>query len=222
MKPLHSVIEQQIDNYISEKVTITDAHQFSQYETIQQIENFMHSKFTSGQVDSRGNPKPFFNITKGNVNIAVRATDIDRKDIKMKESGSDDYFRAFVALKYNQELMKQMRLQDYLNEWGEDLPQNGSVVTEVIEKSKESKMSVTDWSTSVCDPASFDSAPFIKMLTLTPGELRLKEKEKWDADVIEALIEAKQESRKNLKGETTKILLISPSMRCTGSCPTAI
>lgn len=83
VKPLHSVIEQQIDNYISEKVTITDAYQFSQYQTIQQIENFMHSKFTSGQEDSRGNPKPFFNITKGKVNIAIRATDIDRKDISI-------------------------------------------------------------------------------------------------------------------------------------------
>jgi hypothetical protein len=95
MKPLHSVIEQQIDDYVSEKVTITDAYQFSLYETIQQIENFMHSKFTSGQLDSRSNPKPFFNITKGKVNIAIRATDIDRKDIKMKETTSDDYFRSF-------------------------------------------------------------------------------------------------------------------------------
>ena len=111
MKPLHSVVEQQIDNYISEEVTITDAYQFSQYKTIQQIENFMHSKFTSGQNDSRGNPKPFFNITKGKVNIAIRATDIDRKDISMKENGSDDYFRAFVASKYNQTLMKKMSLQ---------------------------------------------------------------------------------------------------------------
>ena len=134
MKPLHSVVEQQIDNYISEKVTITDAYQFSQYETIQQIENFMHSKFTSGQFDSRGNPKPFFNITKGKVNIAIRATDIDRKDIKMKETTSDDYFRSFVGSKYNQELMKKMRLQDYLNEWGEDLRTYGSVVTKVVEK----------------------------------------------------------------------------------------
>jgi hypothetical protein len=86
-------------------------YQFSQYKTIQQIENFMHSKFTSGQNDSRGNPKPFFNITKGKVNIAIRATDIDRKDISMKENGSDDYFRAFVASKYNQTLMKKMSLQ---------------------------------------------------------------------------------------------------------------
>jgi hypothetical protein len=75
MKPLHSVIEQQIDNYISEKVTITDAHQFSQYETIQQIENFMHSKFTSGQNDSRGNPKPFFNSLRARLtSLSVRRT----------------------------------------------------------------------------------------------------------------------------------------------------
>jgi hypothetical protein len=59
----------------------------------------MHSKFTSGQNDSRGNPKPFFNITKGKVNIAIRATDIDRKDISMKENGSDDYFRALCCIK---------------------------------------------------------------------------------------------------------------------------
>jgi hypothetical protein len=56
--------------------------------------------------------------------------------------------------------MKKMRLQDYLNEWGEDL------------------------------------------LTLTPAQLRLKGSEGWDTDAIEDLIDAKQESRKNLKGET--------------------
>lgn len=94
--PSH-VVEQQIDNYISEEITITDAYQFSQYKTIQQIENFMHSKFTSGQFDSRGNPKPFFNITKGKVNIAIRATDIDRKDIKNRRPFVPVSHRAFAA-----------------------------------------------------------------------------------------------------------------------------
>jgi hypothetical protein len=70
MKPLHSVVEQQIDNYISEEVTITDAYQFSQYKTIQQIENFVHSKFTSGRMTVVEIPNPFFNTTKGKVNIA--------------------------------------------------------------------------------------------------------------------------------------------------------
>lgn len=202
MKPLHSVIQQQIDNYISEEVTITGAYQFSQYRTIEQIENFMHSKFTSGQTDSRGNPKPFFNITKGKVNIAIRATDIDRKDITMKENGSDDYFRAFVASKYNQELMKKMRLQDYLNEWGEDLPTYGSVVTKVVEKKDGLSIQVMDWQNFICDPVDFDSAPKIEKLTLTPAQLRMKASEGWDPDCIQDLIEAKRESRKNLKNET--------------------
>jgi hypothetical protein len=47
MKPLHSVVEQQIDNYILK--VITDAYQFSAYQTIQQIENFMHSKQPGGR-----------------------------------------------------------------------------------------------------------------------------------------------------------------------------
>jgi hypothetical protein len=202
VKPLHSVIEQQIDNYVSEKITITDAYQFSQYQTIQQVENFMHSKFTSGQEDSRGNPKPFFNITKGKVNIAIRATDIDRKDISMKENNSDDYFRSFVASKYNQTLMKKMRLQDYLNEWGEDLPTYGSVVTKIVEKKGELSIQVMDWQNFVCDPVDFDSAPKIEKLTLTPAQLRMKAAEGWDETAIQALIEAKRESKKNLKGET--------------------
>lgn len=202
MKPLHTVIEQQLETYLREKVTITEKYEFSQYQTIQQIENFMHSRFMSGQEDSRGNPKPFFNITKGKVNLATRATDIDRKDINMKETNSDDYFRSFVASKFNHTLMNKMKLQDYLNEWGEDLPTYGSVITEVIEKGKkELSISVLDWATTVCDPANFDSKPLIKLLTLTPGELRLKEDEGWDADVIEDLIAAKREERKNLKGD---------------------
>lgn len=201
MKPLHSVIEQQIDNYTTDKVTITDTYEFSQYETLQKIENFSHSKFSSGQTDSRGNPKPFFNITKGKVNIAIRATDIDRKDIKMKETSSEDYFRSFVASKYNQELMKKMRLQDYLNAWGERLPKYGSVITKIVEKKGELSIAVLDWHNVVCDPVDFASAPIIEKLTLTPAQLRLKVNEKWDASQIEQLIEAKQEPRKTLKGK---------------------
>lgn len=39
MKPLHSTIEQQIENYTTEKVTIIDTYEFSQYDTLQKIEN---------------------------------------------------------------------------------------------------------------------------------------------------------------------------------------
>jgi hypothetical protein len=67
--------------------------------------------------------------------------------------------------------MKKMRLQDYLNEWGEDLPTYGSVVTKVVEKKGELSIRVMDWQTLVCDPVDFDSAPKIETLTLTPAQL---------------------------------------------------
>jgi hypothetical protein len=47
----------------------------------------MHSKFTSSQEDSRGNPKPFFNITKGKVNIAIRATGAGKAKIFRQDDG---------------------------------------------------------------------------------------------------------------------------------------
>jgi hypothetical protein len=202
MKPLHTLIQEQIEDYTSKKVTITDKYEFSQYETLQQIENFTHSRFGSGQNDSRGNPKPFFNITKGKVNIAVRATDLDRKDIRIKTADSDNYFRAFVASKFNHQLMKKMKMADYLNAWGERLPKYGSVVTKIVERKGNLDISVMDWMNFVCDPVDFDSAPQIEKLTLTVGQLRDKVKEGWDEDAIEQLIDAKKEPRKTLRGKT--------------------
>lgn len=202
MKPLHTLIAKQIGAYTTKKVTITDKYEFSQYETLQQIENFTHSRFGSGQLDSRGNPKPFFNITKGKVNIAIRATDLDRKDIRIKAASAGDYFRAFVASKFNYQLMKKMDMQDYLNNWGERLPKYGSVVTKVVVRGKSISIKVMDWLTFVCDPVDFDCAPQIEKLTLTVAELREKVKDGWDDKEIETLIETKRVSRKTLKGAT--------------------
>jgi hypothetical protein len=56
-------------------------------------------------------PNPFLISLRARLTSPIRATDIDRKDISMKDNGSDDYLRAFVASKYNQTLMKKMSLQ---------------------------------------------------------------------------------------------------------------
>jgi hypothetical protein len=62
-----------------------------------------------------------------------------------------------------------MRLQDYLNEWGEDLPTYGSVVTKVVEKKDGLSIQVMDWQNFICDPVDFDSAPKIEKLTPHTG-----------------------------------------------------
>lgn len=200
MESLHSMVERQVTNYPTQDVTITDAYRFNQYQNLQQIENFSHSQYASGQLDGNGNPKPFFNITTAKKNIAIRATDIDRKDIQMKTTDSDEEFRSFVATKFNRTLMNKMKFNEYLNSWGERLPKYGSCVTKVVRRGKTLEIKVVDWFTLVCDPVKFDSAPVIEKISLTPSELRLKQKDGWDSQIIEDLIENYRSSRKDIRG----------------------
>ena len=51
------------------------------YEDINTIYAYLESKHISGEFDSMGREKPFFNIVLASRNIWFRATDLDRKNI---------------------------------------------------------------------------------------------------------------------------------------------
>jgi hypothetical protein len=72
-------VKKQRDSYRSDTIEITEGYDFSQYETLRIIELYHNSRFTSGPKDSLGREKPFYNITKFRVNVAVRATDLARR-----------------------------------------------------------------------------------------------------------------------------------------------
>src|SRR4051794_38819938 len=84
MSSIYDFVRKQRDEYRSNTVTITEGYEFSQYETLRTIELYHNSKFTSGPKDSLGREKPFYNITKFRVNVAVRATDLDTKDVQIQ------------------------------------------------------------------------------------------------------------------------------------------
>jgi hypothetical protein len=52
-----------------------------QYETLRTIELYHGSNCKSVGKDSPKREKPFYNICKFRVNVAVRATDLDTKDV---------------------------------------------------------------------------------------------------------------------------------------------
>jgi hypothetical protein len=72
MGSIYEFVEQQRDDYRSKKVQITDGYEFSQYETLRTIDLYHNSKFTTGNTDSLGREKPFYNICKFRVNVATR------------------------------------------------------------------------------------------------------------------------------------------------------
>jgi hypothetical protein len=100
-----------------EKVTGT----FDMRENINKIEAYINSKHISGDTDSMGREKPFFNIVTGIVNIWFRATDIDRKNIRIKSTKAEDTIMAFLGTVHLNQWMRKANFGVFLNDWGRTL-----------------------------------------------------------------------------------------------------
>ena len=53
---------------------------YSQYITLRTIDFYYNSQYLNGNIDQLGREKPFRNISKFRVDVAMRATDLDIKD----------------------------------------------------------------------------------------------------------------------------------------------
>jgi hypothetical protein len=105
---IYDFVKQQRDNYRSQTIEITDGYEFSQYQTIRTIELYHNSKFTSGNKDSLGREKPFYNITKFRVNVGTRATDLDAKNVQVfSDNPAAEYGASFLHTLKNWNWMKQ-------------------------------------------------------------------------------------------------------------------
>ena len=176
--------EREGNTIISEYVT------FNLRETINRIEAYLNSKHISGEKDSKGREKPFFNIITSAVNIWYRATDIDRKNIRVKATKQNDMMLSYIANIIVKQWMRRINFGAFLNEWGRVLSRYGSAVVEFVEKKGELYCSVIPWSTLIIDPVDFEKNVKIKKLYYTPGELLAKKE--YDEEEVRQLIDNQQ------------------------------
>ncbi len=174
--------DQQGNTLISKYVT------FDMRENINKIEAYINSKHISGDTDSMGRDKPFFNIVTGIVNIWFRATDIDRKNIRIKSTKAEDTIMAFLGTVHLNQWMRKANFGVFLNDWGRTLARYGSAVTKFVEKDGELYAEVIPWNRIIIDPIDFDANVKIEVLELTPSQLR--KRKGYDKTQVEALIEA--------------------------------
>lgn len=175
-------------NYIRGNTKLSKYVDFDMFETINKIDAYLNSKHTTGLKDSQGRKKPFFNIVVSAANIWFRATDIDRKNIKIKASKGKDTIKAFLATVLLQIWMQRERFGTFLNNWGRVLSRYGSAVVKFVEKSDGLHPSVINWQSLIVDPINFDDNVKIEILELTEAELRSREG--YDQNVVEELINA--------------------------------
>lgn len=174
--------DQQGNTLISKYVT------FDMRENINKIEAYINSKHISGDTDSMGRDKPFFNIVTGIVNIWFRATDIDRKNIRIKSTKAEDTIMAFLGTVHLNQWMRKANFGVFLNDWGRTLARYGSAVTKFVEKDGELYAEVIPWNRIIIDHIDFDANVKIEVLELTPSQLR--KRQGYDKKQVEALIEA--------------------------------
>lgn len=197
-KSIGDIIRKAETDYTTGLTSIGKYVQFSQYENIEKIDAYLNSKHTSGETDAMGREKPFFNIVTGAVNIWYRATDIDRKNIRIKATNSKEYIGAFLATVHLQQWMKRESFGQFLNDWGRALARYGSAPLKFIEKGGKLKPSVVAWNRLISDTVDFENNPKIEKLYFTPAQL--KKNKNYDQDQVEALLESLS-SRKTLGKE---------------------
>ncbi len=178
------------NDYVNGITTIGKYVQFSQYENTEKITAYLNSKHTSGDVDSLGREKPFFNIGIAIRNIWYRATDIDRKDIRIKATKLAHRVMAFVASIHLQEWMKKANFGAFLNAWGLSLANYGSSVIKFVEKDGELVSTVIPWNRIISDTIDFDANPKIEILYFTPAQLQ--QNKTYDKELVDKLMDTLQ------------------------------
>lgn len=171
---------------------------FNQRDNTEKIDAYINSKHISGEVDSKGRDKPFFNVVIAARNITYRATDVDRKNLKILPGKGSDRILAFLAKIKLQEWMRKNAFGKFLNEWGLSLATYGSSILKFVEQDGELHSQVMSWADMIVDPVDFNANPKIEKIWLTPSQL-LKRKG-YDQDLVMKLIDS-QEVRETSDGQ---------------------
>ena len=159
------------------------------YTDINKIYAYLESKHISGEVDSLGREKPFFNIVIPARNVWFRATDIDRKDIKLVPRKLEDTVATFILNALLQKWMTEQKFGQFLNSWGLELAGFNSTVVKFVEKDGVLSPYVVPWSKIICDQINFADNPKIEILELTESQMYERG---YDEEQIEALCNAQR------------------------------
>lgn len=197
------------NQYKNGTTIISEYVRFSLMENLNRIDAYTNSKHISSDTDSLGREKPFFNIVTSAINIWYRATDIDRKNIRIKATKLKDVTRNFIATLRLQQWMRDESFGQFLNKWGRSLSKNGSSVLKFVEKNEELHPMVMNWQKIIIDSVDFDSNPVIEILELTRSQLQ--QRKEYDADVVESLLnstrvrETNNKQKKDTKADYIKL-----------------
>ncbi len=200
---IKTLVEDFID-LSGESVEVTTGNHFNMPNTINKISLYKASKFKSGDKDSQGNKKFFYNIITQAVINAQKNLDLDTKDVLIKATKPEYRINSLVYNDLFNQYVKETGLGIRINKLIEVLSTYGSCIT----KQTKDGFKVVNMNKIMIDPGvsnldnSFDlqGAYAIEKVTMTYSELE-EMKSKWNTDEVIQVLES---FKKSNKGDSNK------------------
>jgi len=184
---IYAMIRNEVRSFTDDFISIVDGYSFNQYQTIKKIHLYYNSKFVSGDVDSSGNKKIFFNVVKPPCKVASRFLNFDTKDIRLLANNANSEMAAFLLEKELKYWMKTNKVANIMNKIAAEAPIYGTVL---LRKTK-GGAKVQDLRYVFMDPTveTIQDSRFVDIEhNLTPSQMRKKIADGWDKDAVEEAI----------------------------------
>ncbi len=108
--PLKKQMESEIQQYLTETVSISEDHDFSQAKLVRRISLFENKIYPTGKFDKQGNYKYWFDIINPGIDSEVKNVDFDTKDIDIYSPRKNDALPCIIT---------NLRVAEYLRVTGQ-------------------------------------------------------------------------------------------------------
>jgi hypothetical protein len=198
MENILGTIRSEVKDFNDTSVEVVSGYMHNQAATLKRIELYYNSRFETGEKDSEGFRKFFYNVVHFPCQVATKNIDLDVKDFRLIPETAEAQIPTLFLQKELKDWMKEQGFGETLNEVSESLPKYGSVVVKKIKD----ELEVVNLHNLVNDQSvdCLEDSPYVlERHVMTPTELRkMARKGAWDSDVVEEVIALYQkDTRKN-------------------------
>ena len=171
-------------------IEMPGGYSFDYVKTLKKIDLYYNSQFETGNLDSRGFRKFFYNIVKPACDIAQKYIDLDTKDIVLISEKPDSEMKVWLMQRDLKQWLKKEKFGSLLNRLGEEYPKYGHFF---IKKDKSGSWKKVNIQNLRFDPASnsFDTDEFFyEIHQMSRNEIK---RMKWNRpDDVEGLLSSEE------------------------------
>lgn len=170
---IFSYIRTQRNEYEQRSIPIFDGYDYSQYDTINQIDHYWVDSYVEEARDDVIGDYPFDNISKFRVLLEARATDFDTKHIEVPAINGSRKARisSMIATKALRKYMHETKFGKTINEICLNRPKYGGVLV----KNTSEGVCVSKWENLITDQSDIMAGTRIERHYMTPSELSKKD-----------------------------------------------